>query len=91
VSPAVRGHTLGVRHPRMSKRSQPFSACPGPDPGGRGHPSGLQDALSPLRPSCAPCSTTSPPWTHDSIRVGGAPFPDRAVPPARDAKLFLAR
>src|SRR4029453_6347748 len=35
--------------------------------------------------------STSPPWTQDSIRVGGSPLPDRDFHPARDAKLFLAR
>ena len=53
----------------------------------RGHPGGLQDARSTLRPSCAPFYCTTPPWTPDSIRVGGYPFPDRDLHPARDAKL----
>src|SRR4029453_6747276 len=35
--------------------------------------------------------STAPPWTQDSIRVGGSPLPDRDSHPARDAKLFLAR
>ena len=29
----------------------------------------------------------APPWTQDSIRVGGYPLPDRDFHPARDAKL----
>src|SRR2546428_5030891 len=53
----------------------------------RGHPYGLQDALSTLRPSCSPLYFTTPPWTQDSIRVGGYPLPDRDFHPARDAKL----
>ena len=53
----------------------------------RGHPCGLQDALSTLRPSCSPLYLTTPPWTQDSIRVGGYPLPDRDFHPARDAKL----
>ena len=57
----------------------------------RGHPYGLQDALSTLRPSCSPFYLTTPPWTQDSIRVGGYPLPDRDFHPARDAKLILAR
>jgi hypothetical protein len=61
----------------------------------------LQGARSPLRPpgyavDASPIwfpasSLTTPPWTHDSIRVGGYPFPDRDFHPARDAKLILAR
>jgi hypothetical protein len=35
--------------------------------------------------------STAPPWTQDSIRVGGSPLPDRDLHPARDAKLILAR
>ena len=60
-----------------------------------------QGARSPLRPTgysvyASPIlftasSLTTPPWTHDSIRVGGYPFPDRDFHPARDAKLILAR
>ena len=30
---------------------------------------------------------TTPPWTQDSIQVGGEPLPDRDSHPARDAKL----
>ncbi len=37
------------------------------------------------------CTTTSPPWTQDSIRVGGSPLPDKDFHLARDAKLVLAR
>ena len=61
----------------------------------------LQGARSPLRPTgfsvyaspilFAACTTTTPPWTQDAIRVGGSPLPDRDLHPARDAKLFLAR
>jgi hypothetical protein len=91
VSPSVRVNTLGVRHTRLAKLSQHFRACPGLDPGVRGHPYGLQDALSTLRPSCSPCATTAPPWTQDAIRVGGSLLPDRDSHPARYAKLFLAR
>jgi len=57
----------------------------------RGHPYGLQDALSTLRPSCSPFYLPTPPWTQDAIRVGGYPLPGRDFHPARDAKLFLAR
>jgi hypothetical protein len=32
-------------------------------------------------------ASTTPPWTHDAIRVGGSPVPDRDLHPARDAKL----
>ena len=45
MSPSGRVTTLGVRHKRISTLSQHFR--------GRGHPYGLQDALPPLRPSCA--------------------------------------
>lgn len=61
----------------------------------------LQGARAPLRPPGgsvyaspllgAACTTTTPPWTPDALRVGGSPFPDRDGHPARDAKLFLAR
>jgi hypothetical protein len=52
VSPSVGVNTLGVRHTRIAKRSQHFRV--------RGHPYGLQEALSTLRPSCSP-------WlSHDS-------------------------
>ena len=53
----------------------------------RGHPCGLQDALATLRPSCSPLSLTTPPWTHDALRMDGYPLPDRDFHPARDAKL----
>jgi hypothetical protein len=61
----------------------------------------LQGARSPLRPPgysvyaspilFAASTTTTPPWTQDSLRVGGYPLPDRDFHPARDAKLILAR
>ena len=61
----------------------------------------LQGARSPLRPPgysvyaspilFALVTTTTPPWTQDSIRVGGSPLPDKDFHLARDAKLFLAR
>jgi len=61
----------------------------------------LQGARSPLRPPgysvyassilFVVCTTTSPPWTQDSIRVGGSPLPDKDFHLARDAKLVLAR
>src|SRR6266704_3785021 len=61
----------------------------------------LQGARSPLRPPgysvyassilFVVCPTTSPPWTQDSIRVGGSPLPDKDFHLARDAKLVLAR
>ena len=60
---------FGVReHPRrpqhaMSKLSQHFRACPGLDPGARGHPYGLQDSLSTLRPFCSP-------WSPPRLRHG---------------------
>ena len=38
---------------------------------GARHPYGLQDALSTLRPLCSPPRKAAPPWTQDSIRVGG--------------------
>ena len=47
VLPSVCVTTLGVRHTRISKRSQHFR--------GRGSPYGLQDTLSTPRPSCSPC------------------------------------
>jgi hypothetical protein len=34
---------------------------------------------------------TTPPWTQDSLRVGGSPFPNKDFHLARDAKLCLAR
>jgi hypothetical protein len=61
----------------------------------------LQGARSPLRPPgyavdasslvFVVCTTPTPPWTHDAIRVGGSPFPDKDFHLARDAKLVLAR
>jgi len=61
----------------------------------------LQGARSPLRPPgysvdaspllFAAWTTTTPPWTQDSIRVGGEPLPDKDFHLARDAKLVLAR
>jgi hypothetical protein len=63
VWPSVSVKSLGVRHKLVSKLSQHFRV--------RGHPYGLQDALSTLRPSCSPWYATTPPWTQDSIRVGG--------------------
>src|SRR6266446_4999421 len=52
----------------------------------------LQGARSPLRPTgfsvyaspilFAACTTTTPPWAQDSIRVGGYPLPDRDFHPA---------
>jgi hypothetical protein len=61
----------------------------------------LQGARSPLRPPgdavdaapilCAVRLLTTPPWTQDSLRVGGWPFPDKDLHLARDAKLILAR
>src|SRR5439155_13081651 len=75
--------TLGVRN-------KPFQAVPA-----------LQGARSPLRPTgyavyASPIlfvvsTTTTPPWTQDSLRVGGSPLPDRDFHLARDAKLLLAR
>ncbi len=82
VWPSVCVKTLGVRNKRLSKLYQHFR--------GHGSPCGLQDTRSTLRPSCSPCPTT-PPWTQDSLRVGGYSLPDRDFHPARDAKLFLAR
>ena len=76
-------HTLGVRHGH-----------------GEAVPA-LQGARSPLRPTgyagyaspilFAACPTATPPWTQDSLRVGGEPLPDRDLHPASDAKLVLAR
>ena len=61
----------------------------------------LQGARSPLRPTgCSVYASpilfaasflATPPWTQDSIRVGGYSLPDRDFHPARDAKLILAR
>ena len=36
-------------------------------------------------------SSTAPPWTQDSLRVGGYPLPDMDLHLGRDAKLCLAR
>ena len=80
VLPSVCVKTLGVRNKRH------VEAVPA-----------LQGARSPLRPTgysvyassilFAVSTLTTPPWTQDSIRVGGYPFPDRDFHPARDAKL----
>ena len=61
----------------------------------------LQGTRLPLRPTgCSvyaspllftASSLTTPPWTQDSIRVGGSPLPARDFHPARDAKRILAR
>ena len=83
VLPSVCVKTLGVRDSH-------FEAVPA-----------LQGTRLPLRPTgysvyassilFAASSLATPPWTQDSIRVGGYPLPDRDFHPARDAKLFLAR
>ena len=49
VWPSVRVTTLGGRHQLISKLSPHFRV--------RGHPYGLQDTLSTLRPSCSPCAS----------------------------------
>jgi hypothetical protein len=74
--------TLGVRYKRL------FEAVPA-----------LQGRRSPLRPTgCSVYASsslftalTAPPWTQDSLRVGGEPLPDEDFHLARDAKLVLAR
>jgi len=75
--------TLGVRNSH-------FEAVPA-----------LQGTRLPLRPTgfavyassilFARIETPTPPWTQDSLRVGGYPLPDRDFHLARDAKLVLAR
>ena len=82
--PSVCVKTLGVRNKRH------FEAVPA-----------LQGTRLPLRPTgysvyaspilFAASFLATPPWTQDSIRVGGEPLPDRDFHPARDAKLILAR
>jgi hypothetical protein len=72
--------TLGVRHKRH------VEAVPA-----------LQGTRLPLRPTgyavyassilFAMIKTMAPPWTQDSIRVGGYPLPDKDLHLARDAKL----
>jgi hypothetical protein len=62
VWPSVSVQALGGRHTLVSKLYQHFRV--------HGHPYGLQEALSTLRPSCSPWPATTPPWTQDSIRVG---------------------
>ena len=83
VLPSVCVKTLGVRNKRL------FEAVPA-----------LQGTRLPLRPTgysvyassiLFTVISTTPPWTQDSIRVGGSPLPDRDFHPARDAKLILAR
>ena len=84
VWPSVCVKTLGVRNKRH------FEAVPA-----------LQETRFSLRPTgysvyASPILfvvvvTMTPPWTQDSIRVGGSPLPDRDFHPARDAKLILAR
>jgi hypothetical protein len=81
---------LAVCVKTLSVRTGPVQAVPA-----------LQGARSPLRPPgyavdassilFATRSLTTPPWTQDSIRVGGYPLPHRDFHPARDAKLVLAR
>ena len=75
----------GALHPSASATSH-FEAVPA-----------LQGARSPLRPTgCSvyassilfvASTTATPPWTQDSIRVGGSPLPNRDFHLARDAKL----
>ena len=55
VLPSVSVKTLGVRNKLMSKLYQHFRV--------RGHPYGLQDSLSTLRPSCSP-------WLRPRLRHG---------------------
>lgn len=71
VLPSVCVKTLGVRNTLMSKLYQLFRV--------RGHPYGLQDSLSTLRPSCSPCER--PRLRHGrKTRYGwmANPFPTRA-------------
>jgi hypothetical protein len=60
----------------------------------------LQGTRLPLRPTgyavyassilFARIETPTPPWTQDSLRVGGSPLPDRYLHPTTNAKLRLA-
>ena len=84
VWPSVCVKTLGVRNKRHVEagpalQETRFSL----------RPTGYSVYASPIL--FAVSSLTTPPWTQDSIRVGGEPLPDRDFHPARDAKLVLAR
>src|SRR5262249_37040922 len=67
----------------------PWRSCPSPSGGA------VTLAACRIRGlRCAPLVhrvATAPPWTQDSLRVGGSPLPDKDLHLARDAKLFLAR
>ena len=81
---------VGVReHPRRPQHA-PFEAVPA-----------RQGTRRPLRPTgyavdaasllFAVNTTTTPPWTHDALRVGGSPFPDRDFHPCKRRQAFLAQ
>jgi hypothetical protein len=82
VLPAVGVHTLGVR---------PSPCRSGPSPSGDAAPPTADRIRCLRRVHLVHRVTTAPPWTHDALRVGSEPLPDRDFHPARDAKLFLAQ
>jgi hypothetical protein len=83
VSPSVSVNTLGVRHKLISTLYPHFRV--------RDHPYGLQDSLSPLRPSGSPCSP------HDSaldarLDTGGwLALARQGLAPCKRRQAFLAR
>jgi len=79
VVPAGCVHTLGIRQSHVDAvPALPGTRLPLRPPGCSVYASSIV---------CAMLKTTTPPWTHDAIRVGGSPLPDRDFHPARDAKL----
>ena len=85
--PVVRVLPSGAFKPSASATSL-FDAVPA-----------LQGAQSPLRPTgCAvyaspilfaACTTTTPPWTQDSLRVGGYALPRQELAPCKRRQAFL--
>lgn len=85
VLPSVNVQTLGVRNSHISKLYQHFRA--------RGHPCGLQDSLSTLRPGCSQClfvTLLSPLRTGRKTRYGwlARPYPTGAFT-LQEAPSFL--
>jgi len=89
VLPSVNVQTLGVRNSHISKLYQHFRA--------RGHPCGLQDSLSTLRPGCSQClfvTLLSPLRTGLDARLdtgGWLGLTRQGLSPCKKRQAFLAR
>ena len=80
---------FGVRYNPRRPQQAPFRSGPSP--------SGCALTPAAYRLRCRRFThlvhrvSTAPPWTHDALRVGGSPLPDKDFHLVRDAKLCLAR